>query len=227
MASTPLPPVPLRTDAPDLFVTKGDAFIGALPQFQTDLNAQQLDVATNAAAVTAAMPTLNSGVAAANAAQATANATAWVSGKSYAQNNGAISQVNFQTYRKISPTTQSTTTDPANDPTNWVLLFGNDANGAFLPIAMAASTIDLSKGNYFTNTVASSFTLAISNTPSQGYSFTWEVTLTSGSIAFPSSVKFPGDGLPSMATGKTHLLMFVTSNGGARWRVTFAPNFTT
>ena len=39
MAITPLPAVPLRSDAPATFVTKADAFLGALNLFATEVDA--------------------------------------------------------------------------------------------------------------------------------------------------------------------------------------------
>ena len=39
MAITPFPPVPLRSDAPATFVTKADAFLGALNLFATEVDA--------------------------------------------------------------------------------------------------------------------------------------------------------------------------------------------
>lgn len=62
-------------------------------------------------------------VAAASAATTTANASAWVNGGTYALNANAISGVDFQTYRKKTASSV-TTTDPSADGTNWVLLGG-------------------------------------------------------------------------------------------------------
>lgn len=55
MAITPLPPVPLRSDTSANFVTKADAFLGALNVFATETNAVGLAltlVATNATSTT-------------------------------------------------------------------------------------------------------------------------------------------------------------------------------
>ena len=87
-------------------------------------------------------------------------------------------------------------------------------------IAVAALDVDCSLGNYFTKTIAANSTFTFSNPPASGraYAFTLEVTHTSGTITWPASVKWPFDVAPTLTTGKTHLFMFVTKNGGTRWR---------
>ena len=122
---TALPTAPARTmDAPT-FVTTADTFVAALPPMVTqintvagEINAASSTTATNAAiALAAATDAVNSK----NAVLSTANATPWVSGQIYAQYTNAISQINFQTYRKTTASSSSTT-DPKNDSANWTLL---------------------------------------------------------------------------------------------------------
>jgi hypothetical protein len=85
--------------------------------------------------------------------------------------------------------------------------------------AVAATAIDCSLGNYFTKTISSNTTFTFTNVPSsRAYSFTLELTHTSGTVTWPSEVKWPSDTAPTLATGKTHLFMFVTDDGGTRWR---------
>ena len=86
--------------------------------------------------------------------------------------------------------------------------------------AVAALDIDLSAGNYFTKTINANSTFTFSNPPSSGTvgSFTLELTHTSGTVTWPSSVKFPADTAPTLTTGKTHLFVFVTDDGGTRYR---------
>jgi len=86
--------------------------------------------------------------------------------------------------------------------------------------AVAALDIDCSLGNYFTKTIAANSTFTFSNPPASGraYAFTLELTHTSGVITWPASVKWPLDVAPTLTTGKTHLFMFVTKDGGTRWR---------
>ena len=86
--------------------------------------------------------------------------------------------------------------------------------------AVSALDIDLSTGNYFTKTINGNSTFTFSNPPSSGTvgSFTLELTHTSGTVTWPSSVKFPADTAPTLTTGKTHLFVFVTDDGGTRYR---------
>lgn len=55
MAISPLPPVPLRSDTPAVFIAKADAFLGALSVFRTEANA--VAEAMNLGAVTATSTT--------------------------------------------------------------------------------------------------------------------------------------------------------------------------
>ena len=86
--------------------------------------------------------------------------------------------------------------------------------------AVGALDIDLATGNYFTKTISADSTFTFSNPPASGTacSFTLELTHTSGTVTWPSSVKFPADTAPTLTTGKTHLFIFVTDDGGARYR---------
>ena len=86
--------------------------------------------------------------------------------------------------------------------------------------AVAALTIDLSAGNYFTKTINADSTFIFSNPPASGTagSFTLELTHTSGAVTWPGTVKFPADTAPTLTAGKTHLFIFVTDDGGARYR---------
>jgi len=86
--------------------------------------------------------------------------------------------------------------------------------------AVSALAIDLATGNYFTKTISGNSTFTFTNPPASGTvgSFTLELTHTSGTVTWPSSVKFPGDSAPSLTAGKTHLFIFVTDDGGTRYR---------
>lgn len=86
--------------------------------------------------------------------------------------------------------------------------------------AVSALDIDLSTGNYFTKTISANSTFTFSNPPSSGTvgSFTLELTHTSGTVTWPTSVKFNADTAPTLTTGKTHLFFFVTDDGGTRYR---------
>ena len=85
-------------------------------------NAYDNAVEANADATTATTKAAEA-VAASLAATTTANASAWVNGGTYALNANAISGVDFQTYRKKTASSV-TTTDPSADSTNWTKLGG-------------------------------------------------------------------------------------------------------
>jgi hypothetical protein len=95
-------------------------------------------------------------------------------------------------------------------------------------VAMPALNIDCSAGNYFTKTINGNSTFTVSNVPSgRAYAFTLELTQTSGTVTWFSGVQWPDGVTPVLTTGKTHLFMFVTSNGGTRWRGAALINYTT
>ena len=86
-------------------------------------------------------------------------------------------------------------------------------------VAMAALNVDCSAGNYFTKTINGNSTFTFSNVPSsRSFSFVLELTHTSGTVTWPASVKFPDDTAPTLTTGKTHLFVFETNDGGTRFR---------
>lgn len=103
------------------------------------------------------------------------------------------------------------------------------ANGSYKGnvTAMAALDIDCSVGNYFTKTIAGASAFTFSNAPSGSYAFTLELTVTSGSATWPAAVKWPSDTAPTLSTGKTSLLMFVTDDSGTRWRGAALVDYTT
>ena len=85
--------------------------------------------------------------------------------------------------------------------------------------AMGALEVDCSAGNYFKKTISGNSTFTFANVPTGGaYSFTLELTHSSGTVTWPASVKFPADTAPTLTTGKTHLFMFLTDDGGTRFR---------
>jgi hypothetical protein len=86
-------------------------------------------------------------------------------------------------------------------------------------VAVAALDIDCSAGNYFTKTISGASTFTFSNAPaSRSFAFTLELTHTSGAVTWPTEVKWPGDTAPEITDGATSLFVFVTDDGGTRWR---------
>lgn len=86
--------------------------------------------------------------------------------------------------------------------------------------AVSALEIDLSTGNYFTKTISGNSTFTFANPPASGTvgSFTLKIVHSSGTITWPSSVKFPSDTAPTLTAGKTHIFVFQTVNGGSRYQ---------
>jgi hypothetical protein len=96
-----------------------------------------------------------------------------------------------------------------------------DLNGNYAGniTAVGALDIDCSTANYFTKTIAANSTFTFSNPPSsRSFAFALELTHTSGAITWPAAVKWPKDTAPTLTTGKTHIFIFVTDDGGTRWR---------
>lgn len=104
-----------------------------------------------------------------------------------------------------------------------------DVSGAYSANINAVSALDIncSSGNYFTKTVSSGSTFTVSNVPSgRVYSFTLEVIHTSGTITWFSGVRWPNSTAPTLATGRTHLFMFVTDDNGTKWFGSSLANYT-
>jgi len=125
-----LPTPPSRQD-PANFADEADAFLGAIPTFQTETNAagtyfdSQNTIATTQAGIATtqagnASTSASSAAASAVAAEAASGAELWVSGTTYAVGDNVYSPSTFFTYRSKSAFTS--TTDPASDTTNWVLV---------------------------------------------------------------------------------------------------------
>jgi hypothetical protein len=124
-----LPTPPSRQD-PTNFNDRADAFLGALPQFQSEANTLQTDVNANQLAANySATLAAASELAAAN----TAGATLWTSG-TYAVGVNKFSPSNFLTYRRKIAGASSV--DPASDPSGWQLLtgLGNTTLQAVYPV---------------------------------------------------------------------------------------------
>ena len=148
---TPLPTPPSRQE-PDTFSDRSDAFLGALPTFQSELNTlgtyvetEAADVATDAATASTAATNAAASAAAAAASAASAGAVLWVSGTSYAVGFVVYSPIDFQNYRCIQAT--SGTTDPSEDTTNWVAL-GGGGGGLTSQTATTTSTTQTAIATY-------------------------------------------------------------------------------
>jgi hypothetical protein len=86
-------------------------------------------------------------------------------------------------------------------------------------LGLYGSGINCSLGNYFTATISGDSQVVISGAPSSvAYSLTYEVLHELGAITWPTEVEWPSDTAPTLTVGKTHLFIFVTDDGGSRWR---------
>ena len=99
---------------------------------------------------------------------------------------------------------------------------GTKFTGGMAQVATAAAALelDLNTSNYFTKTISGNSTFTFANPAASGQvtAFTLELTHSSGTVTWPSSVKWNADTAPTLTTGKTHLFMFVTDDGGSRYR---------
>jgi len=98
-----------------------------------------------------------------------------------------------------------------------------DLNGNYASNVVALGSnnfsVDCSQGNYFTQSTSSSNTFSFSNVPSsRSYSLTLEITHSSGTIGWPTAVKWPGGTAPSLTQSKTHIFILITDDGGNNWR---------
>jgi hypothetical protein len=224
---TALPPAPdPAADSPAEFSQKAAnsvlaqrALPGELNAFGAQANALAQEVTANAIVANVAAVIAEAAI---ETVEYTTGMTGWVSGKAYQRFDAAISLINSQVYRRTAA--GSGTVDPANDTTGtWVLRAGN---GAFVPLAAPTATFDLSRSSYFKRTVTGNETWVFDKCPAEGFRFFVEVDLQAGVLGLPTSVKTSDDIVYTMTTGKVQLMMFVTSNRGARWRMVVAPNFT-
>lgn len=93
--------------------------------------------------------------------------------------------------------------------------------------AVAALDIDCSAGNYFTKTINGNSTFTVSNVPAgRSFGFVLQLTHTSGTITWFSGVNWPSGTAPTLTTGRTHLFVFTTSDGGTTWRATSLVDYT-
>ena len=94
--------------------------------------------------------------------------------------------------------------------------------------AMGANAVDCSAGNYFTKTITGATTFTFTNVPTgTAYFLTIEIECNgSNGVNWPTSVKWPADTPPTITDGKTTLFMFVTDDGGTRWRGSSLADYT-
>lgn len=117
---------------------------------------------------------------------------------------------------------------PTSDPiwewdgTVWSRLFKSMRpkviTGPMVPLT--AFNIECDISNYFRKTVDGTAVFTFSSPPptATAYSFALLITYTSGTMTWPAGVIWPRGGiLPELETGKRHLLVFFTYDGGVTW----------
>ena len=103
-----------------------------------------------------------------------------------------------------------------------------DADGAVVGniVAMAASAMDLSLGEYFTKTINGAFSPTFSNIPaSRAVTWRLKLTHTSGAITWPAGLIWTDGTTPTLTTGKVHLFFFATDDGGTTVRASVLKNY--
>ena len=128
-----LPTPPSRNDDPDTFVTRSDAFVGALPQFVNETNALAGEIETDADLINSAIETAQT--AAGNASESADNAAASATAAGVSEDNAEI----------FAAAAQSAIGVPS--------LAGN----AFLPLRVNAAE----DGVEFENLIAPAFAFAV------------------------------------------------------------------
>lgn len=87
-------------------------------------------------------------------------------------------------------------------------------------IAIPASDINLSTGNFFTRTISGVTTLTVSNVPTTGTAASFILDLTNGGSAtvnWWTGVKWAGGTPPTLTTAGRDSLGFYTYDGGTTW----------
>lgn len=87
-------------------------------------------------------------------------------------------------------------------------------------VAMAASDIDCTTGNYFSKTISGTTTLTVSNVPTTGTVAAFVLDLTNGGSAtvnWWSNVKWASGTAPTLTASGRDALGFFTYDGGTTW----------
>lgn len=201
----------------------GDSVPGTDAAAQASGNAALVVAAAADANASAALASGNAALVDVSAALASGNAGIADAGVALASGNAALVDV---VVAQASGNAGIATAD-AKLP-----LSGGTVAGQFtqnvISLGLYGSGIDCSLGNYFTATISGDSTVVISGAPSSvSYLFTYEVLHETGTITWPTEVEWASSTAPTLTTGKTHLFMFVTDDGGSRWRAGALVDFAT
>lgn len=205
---SPLPTPPSRQD-PANFANEADAFLGALPTFQSQVNAagdyiegKAISVGNNFVGVYSAATTYSIGQ------------SVFYNGSYY------ISLVN-----------SNLNNTPNSSPSQWSSLsvsvsgefIATSYNETFVAVTSTsnATTVNCETGNVFSHTLTENTTFTFSNPPASGTAYGFTIKLTAGgthTITWPASVDWAGGTAPDApASGETNVLVFITHDGGTTW----------
>ena len=87
-------------------------------------------------------------------------------------------------------------------------------------VAIAASDIDLSLGNYYTKTISATTSFTVSNVPASGTAASFILDLTNGgsqTVNFMTGIKWAGGTAPTLTASGRDVLGFFTYDGGTTW----------
>lgn len=87
-------------------------------------------------------------------------------------------------------------------------------------VAVAASAIDLSLGNYFTKTISGATTFTVSNVPASGTVGEFILDLTNGgsaTVTWWAGIKWASGTAPTLTASGRDSLGFYTYDGGTIW----------
>lgn len=224
-----LPAVPSR-GVPSTFSALFEAFLTALKDvFVAQVNTVAGEVNTNATTASTAAGTATTAASTATSAAATATAGANFKG-AWSGLTGALavpaSVAHSNGLWMLLSNVADVTTKTPGVAAEWQRLYGRSVDLKADVQAVAALDIDCALSTYFTKTIAGNSTFTFSNAPSGcAFGFTLELTHTSGTVTWPTAVKWPQDTAPTLTAGKTHLFTFVTDDAGTRWRGAALANY--
>lgn len=95
-----------------------------------------------------------------------------------------------------------------------------NSTGANTVIFPELNTINCALGDYFSKDVSSDTVFVFENAPTEKdkmFTFTLHILHTSGTISWPSTVRWPGGTTPVLNTGSYHLFRFTTFTNGTVW----------
>ena len=226
---TPLPTPPSRSQSPETFSTDADAFLGALPDFATDANAQASYLDALAAAVDADAATASSAASTASSAASTASSAATTATNAATSANAAW---DYFDDRYLGPKSNDPSVDNDGNPLTagtlywntssnvmkaytgsaWVLAYNPSANALYTSdIGVTVQGYDSDLAAWATKTAPSG--TAVGTTDAQ--------TLTNKTMdAYKSSVVAVAASAIDCAVGN---YFTKTASGALTWTVTNVP----